>query len=624
MRRNARALRARRRRRATTTSSRSPQRLSDVSDRFFFWRSVEDLRDTIDLKTQHVARHPARRAGAADAPHRRRPGRAATSATPRVAQMLEHFIQYVGSSPIASPAVLCGIAQMQVGEGVWYPMGGTRAVPAALQALAEDLGVDFRTGVDVAASRRRRRPRCRRSSPTTGERLALRPRSSRTWTACAPTANSSAATPGRASRRGRKREAACSGVVLYLGLDRAYEHLAHHNFVFSRDPEEEFDAIYEQGRARARPDRLPRRPRPHRAGRGAAGRRGALRPRPHALPAPRPRLVADAARLPPHHPRQARPRRRHGATSRAGSCVERTLTPQDIHDRYRVLDGAIYGLASHGRVLGRLQAGQPLAAGARPLPRRRLGASGAGHADGADVGLDRRRRAARGRDLERAAGRRAVSAADPSRGPGRTIRSRCDRRSLCALLRRRDDPARCVARSFRAAASRASPARRTCRRGRPVIVYSNHPSWWDPAFIIVLSRARSSPAARPTARWRRRRSSATRFMRRIGIFGVEPETRAGRRCLPREPRAAILADPRRMLWVTAQGRFADPRERPLRLRSGVAHLMARLPQALALPLASSIPSGARNAPRRWPPSGRCRTAHPAAARATGPSGSRPR
>ena len=32
--------------------------------------------------------------------------------------------------------------------------------------------------------------------------------------------------------------------------------------------------------------------------------------------------------------------------------VEEALTPQDIHDRYRVLDGAIYGLASHGRFFG--------------------------------------------------------------------------------------------------------------------------------------------------------------------------------------------------------------------------------------------------------------------------------
>jgi phytoene dehydrogenase-like protein len=28
---------------------------------------------------------------------------------------------------------------------------------------------------------------------------------------------------------------------------------------------------------------------------------------------------------------------------------ESALTPQDIHDRYRVLNGAIYGLASHGK-----------------------------------------------------------------------------------------------------------------------------------------------------------------------------------------------------------------------------------------------------------------------------------
>ena len=37
--------------------------------------------------------------------------------------------------------------------------------------------------------------------------------------------------------------------------------------------------------------------------------------------------------------------------------VERVLTPQDIHERYRVLDGAIYGLASHGRMFGAFKPG---------------------------------------------------------------------------------------------------------------------------------------------------------------------------------------------------------------------------------------------------------------------------
>ena len=64
-------------------------------------------------------------------------------------QMLDHFVQYVGSSPDASPAVLCGIAHMQTNDGVWYPMGGTRAVPEALVKLATELGVEFRTGVGI-------------------------------------------------------------------------------------------------------------------------------------------------------------------------------------------------------------------------------------------------------------------------------------------------------------------------------------------------------------------------------------------------------------------------------------------------------------------------------------------
>jgi len=36
---------------------------------------------------------------------------------------------------------------------------------------------------------------------------------------------------------------------------------------------------------------------------------------------------------------------------------ERYVTPQDIYDRYRVLQGAIYGLASHGRLLGDFKPG---------------------------------------------------------------------------------------------------------------------------------------------------------------------------------------------------------------------------------------------------------------------------
>src|SRR5678815_1448635 len=74
---------------------------------------------------------------------------------PRVAQMIDHFTQYVGSSPYGAPAVLCGIAHMQTDEGVCYPIGGTRAVPLALEKLARELGVEFRldTGIDKILTR---------------------------------------------------------------------------------------------------------------------------------------------------------------------------------------------------------------------------------------------------------------------------------------------------------------------------------------------------------------------------------------------------------------------------------------------------------------------------------------
>ncbi len=36
----------------------------------------------------------------------------------RLAQLFEHFVQYVGSSPFVAPAILCLIAWVQIGAGL--------------------------------------------------------------------------------------------------------------------------------------------------------------------------------------------------------------------------------------------------------------------------------------------------------------------------------------------------------------------------------------------------------------------------------------------------------------------------------------------------------------------------
>ena len=99
------------------------ERLSDVSQRFFFWRNVGGIRDTFDasntFRASTLSDLLALRMGQTVSGTVRRHVRDG-----RVAQMIDHFTQYVGSAPDASPAVLCGIAHMQTGEGVWYPRGG--------------------------------------------------------------------------------------------------------------------------------------------------------------------------------------------------------------------------------------------------------------------------------------------------------------------------------------------------------------------------------------------------------------------------------------------------------------------------------------------------------------------
>jgi 1-acyl-sn-glycerol-3-phosphate acyltransferase len=119
------------------------------------------------------------------------------------------------------------------------------------------------------------------------------------------------------------------------------------------------------------------------------------------------------------------------------------------------------------------------------------------------------------------------------------------------------------------------------------IVYSNHPSWWDPAFFIVLTatllRGRKGYGPMEAAQLER-----YGFMRRIGVFGIEPDSRRGAAAFLRTG-SAILADPEAVLWITAEGAFADPRLRPVRLRPGTAHLMARLEEIVAIPLALEYP-----------------------------------
>lgn len=329
------------------------ERLHGISERFFFWKSVEDLGDTLNfrnsLNASTLSDVLALRMGSTVAGTIR--GHVPDA---RAAQMLDHFTQYVGSSPYGSPAVLCAIAHMQTNDGVWYPMGGTRAVPVALERVARRLGVEIRTNTGV----RRLQVEGGRAvavETDTGERIPVSAvvsnmDSVRTYQELVGGA------PAKRFAKRRSYEPACSGVVFYLGLDRGYDHLLHHDFVFSRDPAEEFDWIYRRGEPAPDPTCYIAAPARTEPGVAPAGGE-ALYVLVHT---PYLRPHHDWTRMLPEYRRVVfdKLKRTAGMPDLEDRIrVEHVLTPQDIHDRYNVLNGAIYGLASHGRFMGAFKPG---------------------------------------------------------------------------------------------------------------------------------------------------------------------------------------------------------------------------------------------------------------------------
>lgn len=565
-------------------------RLHDISDRFFFWRSVGSLWDMMDWRALF---QPAMLRDVL----RMRLGKTVAECVrshvsePRVAQMLDHFTQYVGSAPDASPAVLCGIAHMQTQEGVWYPRGGTAAIPRTLAALAVELGVEVRTQTDVQRILLDASGAVRGLATSDGEEVPL----------AAVVSNADAVRthrellvgkPARRFGRRRRYEPACSGVVLYLGLDRSYDHLLHHNFVFARDPHEEFDAIYRRGEPAADPTCYvcaPARAEPEVAPAGGE----ALYILVHT---PYLRPGHDWSRMMPDYRRTILRKLAQAAgldDLERRIRFERSLTPEDIHNRYRVLDGAIYGLASHGRLFGAFKPANR----SPDVPGLYLAGGAAHPGPGMPMVLMSGWIAADTLDrdgiVERGSGQPAARRLRVGNASGAALRVSPAPAAAVALPRRSAWLTRLFTRYVHRYLRRNFHAVRLARGGQPevpgdepLIVVLNHPSWWDP--LLCLRLAELFPGREHYAPIEDRALARYRFFERLGFFGVEQGTAHGARTFL-QTGATLLARPGATLWVTGQGQFTDPRLRPVRLRPGIGHLVRRLRGGVVLPLALEYP-----------------------------------
>ena len=137
------------------------------------------------------------------------------------------------------------------------------------------------------------------------------------------------------------------------------------------------------------------------------------------------------------------------------------------------------------------------------------------------------------------------------------------------------------ARSFEAVRVRGLEGLRATTREAPVLVVSNHTSWWDPLVTLLVSHAVGTDGyALMDAKNLRRLP----FFARVGGFGVDLTDATDGAAAIRYA-AKLLDRPGRLVWIFPQGTERPITARPLRFMGGSAAIARVARRARVVPVA---------------------------------------
>jgi phytoene desaturase len=164
----------------------------------------------------------------------------------RLRRLFSFQALYAGVSPFRALAAYAVIAQLDIGAGVWHPVGGIGAVPRALAAAAADAGVGLRYGAPVAELEVRG-DRVTAVRLDDGDRL---PADAVVVTTDAP----HTLVPGLRGPRRPVYSPSC--VALHLGVRDELPGQAHHTISFGAAWEQVFRELTRDGRVMSDPSLL--------------------------------------------------------------------------------------------------------------------------------------------------------------------------------------------------------------------------------------------------------------------------------------------------------------------------------------------------------------------------------
>ena len=117
----------------------------------------------------------------------------------------------------------------------------------------------------------------------------------------------------------------------------------------------------------------------------------------------------------------------------------------------------------------------------------------------------------------------------------------------------------------------------------PLIVYANHPSWWDPMIAQFLNR-NLLPGYQFYAPIDADALEHYRVLKQLGFYGVQQGTIEGVKNFLRQSEA-IANQGKTAIWITPEGRFTDARDHSADWMPGLAHLCQNLRSGFAIPVA---------------------------------------
>lgn len=162
----------------------------------------------------------------------------------RLKQIMEYPLVFLGASPYNAPALYNLMSHVDFNQGVFYPKGGMYEVVKAIEAIALSLGVKIHTDTTV-------------SKIITKNGVACGVTANRThYPADAVISNADIQFTetkllnknerDHSTKYWQSRTLAPSALLLYLGVNRKYDSLLHHNLVFSSDWKQNFAQIYDK------------------------------------------------------------------------------------------------------------------------------------------------------------------------------------------------------------------------------------------------------------------------------------------------------------------------------------------------------------------------------------------